>query len=98
LFLCFCIEIFFEKKKKIRLVFGWVFLEFVEVSEKSLSVSAIDHTSVVIECTCIIYSTVRVPALDARSISQTKRHNYHSYKPYFVLKAVFHSSPSFILI
>jgi hypothetical protein len=50
--------------KKIRIVFGWMFLEFLEVYGKSLSVSAIDHTSVTIECTCIIYNTVRVSELD----------------------------------
>jgi uncharacterized membrane protein YobD (UPF0266 family) len=55
-------KIFFKKK---RLVFGWVFLEYVEVSRKSLSVSAIYHTSVAIERTCIIYSTIRVLVLDS---------------------------------
>jgi hypothetical protein len=46
-------------------VFGWVFLEFVEVSGKLLSVSVIDHTFVAIEHTCIIYNTICVPTLDS---------------------------------
>jgi hypothetical protein len=54
--MCFCIDFFFFFKKK--LVFGWVFLEFVEVSRKSLSVSAIDCTFVTIEHICIIYSSI----------------------------------------
>jgi hypothetical protein len=56
---------FFFKKNKFRLVFGWVFLEFVEVYEKSLFVSVIDRNSIATECTCIIYSIVCMPALDS---------------------------------
>jgi hypothetical protein len=40
-------------------------LVFVKVSGKSLFISVIDRTFVVIERTCTIYSTIRVPALDS---------------------------------
>jgi hypothetical protein len=42
-----------------------MFLEFVEFSGKSLFVSAIERSFIVLERTCTIYSIVHVPTLDS---------------------------------
>ena len=56
LFLCFCIELLKKKKKKIS---GYLaILVFVEVSGKSLSVSAIDRTLVAIERALAAFTTL----------------------------------------
>jgi hypothetical protein len=87
--MCFCIE------KKIRLVFGWVFLEFVEVSGKLLSVSTIDCTLVAIERTCRLlhfctFTLDRiVPVLERTSAISTNKPEAAKYSFSFFFIVIF---------